>query len=241
MALTGSSQRRSAILGEIEAKGFVTLEALSEAFSVSMQTVRRDIIAMHEEGLIERFHGGAGAKGRIDARRLEHRAKRLINVAEKLDIARQVEALMPEGAFVYIDVGTTMEAVASALSAHSRISIVTNSLHVAALIDPLQHEISVLPGRVVGPDGSIVGEETVLALKRLRLDMALIGCSAIESDGNVMDFDPAKVAVKRTAMAIAGIRLLLATRDKFGQSARVEIAKVDEFTRIVSERRHWID
>lgn len=230
-----SSQRRSAILAEIEARGFVTLEALAEAFSVSMQTVRRDVIAMHEEGLIERFHGGAGAKGRIGFNRVEHRAKRSMNIQEKRDIARHAVEFLLEGSFVYLDVGTTLEAVASALRGRPQVTVVTNSLHVATLVDPREHEIRILPGRVAGPDGSVVGEETVLALRALRLDMALIGCSAIEAEGHVMDFDPAKIAVKRSAMAVARRSLLLATRDKFGQTARCEIGHLSDFGQVLTE------
>jgi DeoR family glycerol-3-phosphate regulon repressor len=235
VSVPDSSLRRSAILAEIEARGFVTLEALADAFSVSMQTVRRDVIAMHDEGVIERFHGGAGAKGRIGLNRLEHRMKRSINVPEKQDIARQAVALLYEGAFVFMDVGTTVEAVAVAMNGGPRLSVVTNSMHVAALLDPALHDVRVLPGRVAGPDGSLVGEETVLALKSVRLDFALIGCSAIETDGTVMDFDPAKIAVKRTAISVAKQPVLLATLDKFGQSARLEIGPSNSFSRILTE------
>ncbi|NMG40366.1 DeoR family transcriptional regulator [Chelativorans sp. ZYF759] len=241
MSIPVSSQRRTAILAEIEARGFVTLEALAEAFAVSMQTVRRDVIAMHEEGLIERFHGGAGAKGRIGFNRVEHRAKRSMNVQEKREIAGRVAAMLPEGAFAYFDVGTTLEAVAAALRGHPRITVVTNSLHVATLVDPAEHEIRMLPGRVAGPDGSVVGEDAILALQALRLDVALIGCSAIETDGQVMDFDPAKIAVKRTAMGVARRNLLLATRDKFGQTARCEIAHTSDFSEVITETTADVD
>lgn len=233
-ALT-ASRRQAAILAEVEAKGFVTLEALAEAFSVSMQTVRRDVIALQERGLIERFHGGAGAKGRIGFNRLEHSTKRAINVPEKAAIAGHVVGRLAHLSFVYIDVGTTMEAVATGLDGQPRLSIVTNSLHVAASIDPGQHDIRILPGRVAGPDGSVVGEDAVLALQATRLDLALIGCSAIEPDGHVMDFDLSKIAIKRTAMAVARASLLLATRDKFGLFARYEIAHRRDFSGLITE------
>lgn len=235
MTVTAALRRRAAILAEIEAKGFVTLEALADVFSVSMQTVRRDVIALQEEGLIERFHGGAGAKGRTGFTRLEHATKRSLNVQEKADIARQAVIRLSGTSLVYIDVGTTMEAVATALAGEPRLTIITNSLHVAALIDPGQHEIRVLPGRVAGPDGSIVGEDAALALKACRLDAALIGCSAVEPDGPVMDFDLAKIAIKRTAMSVARASLLLATGDKFGLSARHEIAHTRDFAQVLTE------
>ncbi|HLS68564.1 MAG TPA: DeoR/GlpR family DNA-binding transcription regulator [Kiloniellales bacterium] len=235
MTAPSASRRRAAILAEIEARGFVTLEALAESFSVSMQTVRRDVIALQAKGLIERFHGGAGARGRIDFNRLEHTAKRALKIEEKAEIARQAVARLEAGSFVYIDVGTTMEAVAAALDASLRLTVITNSLHVAARIDPGQHDIRLLPGRVGGADGSLVGEDTVLALRAMRLDMALIGCSAVEPDGHVMDFDPGKIAIKRTAMSVARSSLLLATRDKFARFARLELAHRTDFAAVLTE------
>jgi DeoR family glycerol-3-phosphate regulon repressor len=88
---------------------------------------------------------------------------------------------------------------------------------------------------VSGPDGSITGEETVLALRRLRLDFAFLGCSGIEPGGAVMDFDPGKIAVKRSAMAVARRAVLVATTDKFGRTARAEIAPLESFAVVLRE------
>jgi DeoR family glycerol-3-phosphate regulon repressor len=55
--------RQNEILIRVEASGFVTIESLAEEFSVSAQTVRRDIIFLSDAGLLQRFHGGAGVIG----------------------------------------------------------------------------------------------------------------------------------------------------------------------------------
>jgi DeoR family glycerol-3-phosphate regulon repressor len=229
------SERQAAILATIEAQGFATLEALADSFGVSMQTVRRDVIAMQAAGLLERFHGGAGVRRRLPDRRIDHGHKRRLAVEEKRAIARRVAGLVPPGATVYLDVGTTMEAAAEALNGSARLAIVTNSLRVAAAVDPDRHAVQVLPGRVRGPDGSLTGEETVLALARLRVDIALISCSAIEPGGAVMDFDAGKIAIKRCAMDIAREAILLAVSDKFGRTARAEIAPLTRFHRVLTE------
>lgn len=235
------SARQSAILSQIQDKGFVTLEALAEAFDVSMQTVRRDVIGMHDAGLIERFHGGAGVLHGRMAERLDHAQKRLVGQEGKQVIASRAASLVRAGQTVYLDVGTTMEAAASALNALARLVIITNSFHVAGLFDPARHEVRLLPGRVAGTDGSLTGEETVLALAALRLDHAFIGCSAIETDqasgnGQAMDFDSGKIAIKQTALKVAQRCTLLALTDKYGRSARQAIAPLARFDDVISEK-----
>lgn len=228
------SDRQTAILDQIRATGFATLEVLAETFGVSMQTVRRDVIAMQAAGLIERFHGGAGIKAPGSGGRIDHLAKRLVARDEKHAIALQAAALVPEGALVYLDVGTTIEAAAAQLAQKGALSVVTNSLRAALLFDPARHDVTLLPGRIAGIDGSLTGADTVSTLARLRPDFALVGCSGVEPAGAVMDFDAGKIAVKRMALEVAGQTFLLATRDKFGRSARAEIAPLDRFDQVIS-------
>ncbi|MFN4153886.1 MAG: DeoR/GlpR family DNA-binding transcription regulator [Paracoccaceae bacterium] len=228
------SDRQSAILGQIRDTGFATLEALAETFGVSMQTVRRDVIMLQGAGLIERFHGGAGMRAEGPPGRIDHLAKRQIARDEKHAIALAAAALIPAGALVYIDVGTTLEAAAAQLAQKPALSVVTNSLRAALLFDPGRHDVTLLPGRIAGVDGSLTGADTVTGLSRLRPDFALVGCSGVEPAGAAMDFDAGKIAVKRMAMEVACQSLLLATRDKFGRSARAEIAALDRFDHVIS-------
>lgn len=231
----GLTERQAAILALIEANGFATIEALANAFEVSAQSVRRDIIALDRAGLVQRFHGGAGSNGGGEALRLGHERKRLIAIEAKARIARKVHDMIPDGAAVFLDAGTTMEAVAKALNRRRNLHVVTSNARAALCLDPARHEVRVLGGRLSGQDGSLTGADTALALAALRLDIALIGCSGIEAGRFAMDFDPAKIAIKQTAMRVSKAAWLLATREKFGRTARAEVAPLDAFARVISE------
>lgn len=228
------TDRQNRIIALTERQGFVTIERLAEEFGVSAQTVRRDIIALAEAGRLQRFHGGAGPIGDTETVRLDHSHKERVSVEDKLAVARQAAALIPDGASLYLDVGTTVEYTAAQLNARNGLKIFTNSMRTALTFDPKRHDITVLGGRMAGKDGSLVGEEIVVMLNGLRLDYALIACSAIDDRGRVMDFDMSKIAVKKAAMSAAEQNFLLATPSKFGRTALSTLAMLDDFSNVVT-------
>lgn len=230
------SERQAAILDQVRQNGFVTIEALAAKFGVSAQTVRRDIIALSDLGRLQRFHGGAGPIDATEAARLDYRAKREISRPEKAVVGRKAAALIPDGATIYLDVGTTIEACAQELSRRPGFVIFTNSMPAAMKFDPSEHQVFLLGGRMAGRDGSLIGEDIVQRLGEVHLDHALIACSAIDGNGRVMDFDIAKIAIKRAAMEVASQSLLLATTSKFGRTALATVAHVDKFSTLVTEK-----
>lgn len=227
------TDRQKRVLEITERTGYVTIEGLAEEFGLSAQTIRRDIIALSDLGLLQRFHGGAGVVGHTETIRLGHARKENLVVEGKLAVARACAALIPDGASLFLDVGTTLEATAKALNERDGFRIFTNSMRAALAFDPFRHEVNVLGRRVAGRDGSLVGEEIITSLGMLRVDYALIACSAVDAEGRVMDFDLSKVTVKRAAMNCAASSMLLATPSKFGRNALAVIANLADFDHVV--------
>jgi DeoR family glycerol-3-phosphate regulon repressor len=229
------SQRQNVVLDRVLSSGFVTIEALAEEFGVSPQTVRRDIIALAEKGLLQRFHGGAGPVETMEAARLDHGAKRDVARVEKYVVGERAAAAIPDGASIFLDVGTTIECCAARLARRDGFRIFTTSIRTAMLFDPDQHEVNVIGGRLSGRDGSLTGEEVVLRLHDLSIDIALIACSAVDTSGRVMDFSTSKIAVKKAAMDAARASFLLSTRSKFGRTALSTIAPLSRFEAVFTE------
>lgn len=229
------SDRQRTIIDKVRTTGFVTIEALSAEFDVSTQTIRRDIIALAEQGYLQRFHGGAGPVESYGAARLDYGVKRDMARTEKRRVGRLAAEAIPDGASLFLDVGTTIEACAEALAPRGGFRIFTNSIRTAMVFDPKQHAVQVLGGRVGGRDGSLVGEEVVSRLAGLTLDYALIACSAIDGNGRVMDFDLSKIEIKKTAMSVSGQCFLLATRSKYQRTALASIAPLASFDCVFSE------
>ena len=229
------NERQAALLGIVQAQGFATVEALAELFDVSAQTIRRDIIRLDEQGLLQRFHGGAGAlEGTV---RLGYTQKQGLAIDAKSAIGAAAAARVPNGATVFLDVGTTVEAAARALAGHDRLRVFTNSLASAMhLAGRAGIEVVVTGGSLRGADGSLVGDATTALLRDLRFDLALIGLSGWDEDGAPMDFDLDKIAVKRIAIARARQTLALCDASKFERAAVARIVSADALAAVVTDR-----
>ncbi len=226
--------RQLAILETVRGSGYATIEALAEAYGVSAQTVRRDVIRLDEAGLLQRFHGGAGLPE--DGVRLSYRQKRGIAVAAKARIGAAAAALIPDGASVYLDVGTTAEAVAEGLLPRRLTAVYTNSMGAATILAEAQGtETYLTGGQVRGADGSLVGSAATAMLVAMAVDIAVIGCSGFAPDGAPTDFDPQKVAVKQAALAHARKAVLVADAAKFGRHAVLRIGPPARFAALVTD------
>ena len=227
-------ERRRKIVERIETRGFATIETLAREFDVSAQTIRRDIIELDKQKRLLRFHGGAGLPR--TSTRLGYTQKKSASVEGKQRIGEAVAALIPEGSAVFLDVGTTVEAVAQAMAHRSNLHIFTNSLGSAgALARSRDLRVHVTGGILHGADGSLVGTNVEAAIAHYKFDIAVIACSGFDDDGTVMDFDVQKVAVKAAAMANARRTILVADSAKFARTAFVRISELEEFTQIVTD------
>ncbi|PKU24529.1 DeoR/GlpR transcriptional regulator [Telmatospirillum siberiense] len=226
--------RQRRILSWIEEQGYVTIETLAGHLGVSMQTVRREIIRLDASGHLQRFHGGAGLpEGRV---RLGYHGKSALARDAKNRIAAAVAARIGEGSSVFLDVGTTVETVAQALAGRKGLQIVTNSLNSARMFQENGTcSTFVLGGSLRGADGSLVGELTRAALQQFKVDVAVIGCSAIEADGSVLDYDIDKIAVKRLVAATARRSFLVADSTKFNRHAVARIGSLGDFATLVTD------
>ena len=227
--------RQALLLAEVRDKGSVSVEALSERFEVTLQTVRRDVKLLADAGLLARFHGGVRAPGST-TRNIAYRQRQLLNEEAKRCIARVVAAAVPPECSLIINIGTTTEAIARELIHHKGLRVITNNLNVAAILsDNPDCEVIVAGGVVRSRDRGIVGEVTIDFIQQFKVDIALIGISGIESDGSLRDFDYREVKVARAIIEHSRQVWLAADHSKFNRPAMVELARLDEIDMLFTD------
>lgn len=126
------SIRHQKILDLVTQKGYVSTEELVSLLDVSPPTIRRDLNELAEKNLIRRHHGGAASPSTAENSDYEDRKNFFLK--GKNCIAQRVASLIPNGASLFIDIGTTPEAVAKALLNHQKLRIVTNNINAAYIL-----------------------------------------------------------------------------------------------------------
>ncbi|MFN0262364.1 DeoR/GlpR family DNA-binding transcription regulator [Tepidamorphus sp. 3E244] len=228
-------ERQQTILEKARQQGRVSVDELAEEFEVSPQTIRKDLNELCNQRLLFRVHGGAMiAPSREN---MGYEARRTLARSEKLAIAERAAAIIPDSASLFINIGTTTEAVADALVRHSGLMVITNNINVANSLRIYPGmEVVVAGGVVRKADGGIVGEAAVDFIRQFKVDFAVIGVSAIDSDGALLDYDFREVKVAQAIIANARHVILVADCSKLERRAPVRIGHISQVHSFVTDR-----
>ena len=232
-----ADERRNAIVALVAGENFVNVGRLTERFRVTPQTIRRDLAELQRSGRLARHHGGAAAHATSTAN-IGYDERRGAMRDEKARIAREAAGAIPDHASLFINIGTTTEAVADALQDHVGLRIVTNNLNVAVRLSQRPgFEVMIAGGLVRPHDGGVVGDATVEFIDRFRVDFGVIGISAIDpADGSLLDYDTREVRVSQAIMRNARRVLLVADHTKFGRDAMVRLGSMREVAVFCTDR-----
>ncbi|MBA3029594.1 MAG: DeoR family transcriptional regulator [Desulfobacteraceae bacterium] len=233
---TPVKQRHEGILQVVKEEGFVTIETLANRFDVTPQTIRRDINTLSEEGRLLRYHGGAAQASSTE--NVSYPERQVMCLKEKQQIARMLVEQIPDYASLFINIGTTTEAVARALCRHRGLKVITNNLNVANILKQAQGCEIIITGGLVRPrDGGVIGEATIDFIRQFKVDYGIIGISGIDMDGTLLDFDYREVRVARAIIDNSRNVFLAADHTKFGRSAMVRLANISEIEALFTDRK----
>ena len=227
--------RHAEIIELAKTEGRVLVEELALRFDVTPQTIRKDLNELCDRQLLTRIHGGAVTPSGTQNLEYEQRGK--IAASEKEAIGRAAAALIPDNASLFINIGTTTEAVSQALLKHGRLMIITNNINVANRMRVYpQFEVVIAGGVVRSADGGIVGEAAVDFIRQFKVDYAVIGASAIDHDGALLDYDFREVKVAQAIIANARHVILVSDSTKFDRTAPVRIGHLSQVDTFVTDQ-----
>lgn len=216
----------------LRAEGALSARAVAEHLGVSLATVRRDMSTLDHDGRLQRVHGGA-LLGEATEPSFEDVA--VTHPEAKDRLARRAATLVPDGAVVLCDIGTSVHRVVTQL--HGRqLTVVTNNLAVyEELKDDDAIDLVLLGGQVRRNYRSMVGFLTEQSLEQMHADLLFLGTSGVRGDGSVMDTTTVEVPVKRTMLRSADKTVLIADGSKFPGSGLARVCGPESLDVLVTD------
>lgn len=219
--------RKPEIINIARREGLVTVDGLVNHFGVTPQTIRRDLTDLSNAGALERVHGGAVLPSTTV--NIGYNERRNLNKSSKVDIARCCAAQIPNDCSIFLNIGTTTEAVATELLRHKGLLVVTNNINIAIILSENPSiEVIVTGGNLRRSDGGLIGDLATSSINQFRFDLAVIGCSALRADGDMLDFDVLEVGVSKTIIRQSEKVFLVADNSKFDRKAPARIGSLSE-------------
>jgi len=230
----GAERRRILILESLFRDGHVAVHSLSAEFGVSEMTVRRDLKQLAVEGELELVHGGARLPaGRQSPAGFSSRTQS--NSRAKQRVAAAVKAIAPRSGVLGIDAGTTTHVCALALAPELTGCVISHSVPVlASMLEWPELRVIGVGGDLLHENQAMVGPGAVAALRDLRIDVLLLGASAVNADG-VYVHSSVELATKRAMIDAAGEVILAVDSTKADASGAVRVCGLDRVSRIATD------
>jgi len=232
--MTTLPPRQMDIIDIARHEGRVEVEKLASRFDVTPQTIRKDLNELCDLDKLNRVHGGAVFPS--NTVNLAWQSRRGLASEAKRQIARATARLIPDNSSLILNIGTTTEAVAHELLRHEQLMVVTNNLNVAAILAESQGTEVVISGGVMRKsDGGLLGAEAVDLVRKFKVDFAVIGVSAIDDEGALLDFDYREVRVSKAILEQARQKILVADSMKFQRRAAVKVGQLEDIDIFVTD------
>lgn len=227
-------ERRRIILDQLKQHGRVSVKALSELMSVSAVTIRQDLRALEDGGLLERTYGGAVTReSSTIPPELSFHVRLAKRRAEKQAIAAAAAELLDDGVSVALDASTTAHALVPYIKNLKKVTVITNSLIIAQnFLDSPQIQVLVPGGRLRRDSISTVGRPD--GLPDVNLNIGFFGTRGLSLMGGCTEIDPDEVAMKSAMIGRCVQTVILADASKWGQVAPYTFLKPEKILHIIS-------
>ncbi len=227
-------ERRRVILDQLRDQGRVLVKELSDLMAVSAVTIRQDLRALEEEGLLERTYGGAVPRQSTTVMpELSFHVRQSKQRREKTMIAAAAAALVKEGDSVALDASSTVHALIPHLKTFRKLMVVTNSLIIAqSFLDSPQIQVMLPGGRLRRDSISIVGAPE--GLPDINFNIGFFSARGIALLSGVSDVDADEVMIKQV-MAQRCVRTVVLVDDsKWGQVAPYTFLRLDQVAHVIT-------
>jgi len=230
-----AAERQRAIVGFLQTQQVATVADLSQRFSVSANTIRRDLHALAENRLVTVVHGGA-LSNEIKETEIPFPKRQVSAVTEKQLIGQRAAQLVNDGDAIILDAGTTTHEIACALRCRGDLTVITNAINIAQVLAECSGIVTVVCGGVVrGRSNCLVGETAERTISGWHVAKAFISVGGVDLDVGLTNPNPFEAPIKQAMIRAAAHVILVATSDKIGRRSLAPFAPLGVVHTIVTD------
>jgi DeoR family transcriptional regulator of aga operon len=228
--------RRRKISELIETNGVVRVAELVKLLGVSDVTIRNDLEALAQEGVLVRDHGGAVVQTRTRLS-IAFDQRAMLNLESKQRIGEVAARMVLSGETIILDAGTTLMEMAKRLQAVSRLTIITNSLNIATEVGSRRGIHVMLAGGSLSTETiSTVGPLAERDLRELLADKVFLGIQAFEPEAGLSDVSLEVARVKAAMVSASNYVVLLADSTKYQTRAFARVVPLSDIDCLITDR-----
>ena len=231
-------ERREFIRAYILLHGSASIAELNGYFpEKSAMTIRRDLTALEEAGILIRTHGGARINPAYAGNEPFFDLKGAEDTAEKRIVAKKAAPLAAGLRSVYLDAGTTVTAFARELAKVDEMTVITNGVNIAheLLMKPRPPQLTLLGGSVNGRTLAVSGTPALRQIAEMNIDTAFMSTTGFSLQTGFTGNDPAECELKRAVIRKANRVIMLMTRMKKQRSMLYTFAEAGDIDILVTD------
>ena len=227
--------RDQQVLDILKENGHTTVHTLCRTLYLSEATVRRCLADLERRGLIQRTHGGAALPDNY-THAGPFRSRITQNASAKRQIAEKAAALVPGGSIVFLDQSSTSYYLAEKLKEKSALTVVTNSIEIAACLAQTDFQVLVSGGQLCADARMcLVGADAHRTFQQINADFVFFSTRSLSADGVISDCNRDEINVRSAMLQNAACRVFLCDSSKFGTSSGYVQCTLADIDMLISE------
>jgi DeoR/GlpR family transcriptional regulator of sugar metabolism len=229
-------ERRRKIISLLEENNSVLVPELSKVFSVTEETIRRDLEKLEKEGLLKRTHGGAVISDSINLE-LPLKVREGTNIEGKRSIGMKVAQFINDGDTIMLDSSTSALQVAQRIKNKNKITVITNSINVVTELAGAKDCKVISTGGILRESSmSFVGHMVEDAIRNFNVDIAVISCKGLDMTKGITESNEMEAEVKKSMVEAAEKVFLLADYTKLNKVSFLKMLKLDRVHTIFTDK-----
>ncbi len=228
-------ERQNAIVEILNQRKYCTVQFLAQQLYAAPITIRRDLDALENAGLVERCYGGVSLPAH-ENREVPFEVRNRSNFSAKEALAKRAAALIRSGDVVFMDASSTVSHMIEYLSPEQNLTVITNSMLVAERMQEKKIRVYLTGGMPVENSRALVGSIAERTVTEIYANICFFSAQGVDGDGNVSDQSEAETALRQKMLKNSQRQVFLFDGSKYGKRFAFRLCNLRDVSDVITDR-----